>query len=43
MRNSINVAGSGSESAEQKALFATIAETLKKSPRWFSKAAARAL
>ena len=29
------------ESAEQKALFATIAETLKKSPRWFSKAAAR--
>ena len=29
------------ECAEQKALFATIAETLKKSPRWFSKAAAR--
>ena len=29
------------ESAEQKALFATIAETLKKSPHWFSKAAAR--
>ena len=28
-------------SAEQKALFATIAETLRKSPRWFSKAAAR--
>ena len=29
------------ESAEQKALFGTIAATLKKSPRWFSKAAAR--
>ena len=29
------------ESAEQKALFATIAETLKKAPHWFSTAAAR--
>ena len=29
------------ESAEQKALFATIAETLKKRPHWFSTAAAR--
>ena len=28
-------------SAEEKALFATIRETLKKSPRWFSEAAAR--
>ena len=29
-------------SAEEKALFATIRETLKKKPRWFSEAAARA-